>query len=159
RQVVLQLQSQLIVHVDLDGDEQELAHSQDWNAFHLGGQFLRELPVRFSARASASARLALVVTPCRSTPRCTMVCAICGRTPEMMHSAPMSRSAVTVLSRCWATRVSTVGTPVMSRMAICAPVSTTLFSRVSMTTCVRAESSVPIIGIARMPSHSFTTGV
>ena len=34
RQVVLQLQRELIVHVDLDGDEQELAHPQDWNAFH-----------------------------------------------------------------------------------------------------------------------------
>ena len=36
RQVVLQFQRELIVHVDLDGDEQELAHPQDWDAFHLG---------------------------------------------------------------------------------------------------------------------------
>jgi hypothetical protein len=100
RQVVLKLERHLIVHVDLDGDEQELAHPQYWDSFH--GQLLLErmLPVRLSASASASARFALVVTPCRSTPRCTMVCAICGRTPEMMHSAPMSRNAVTVLSRC-----------------------------------------------------------
>ena len=28
-----------------------------------------------------------------------------------------------------------------------------------MTTCVRALSSVPIIGKARIPSQSFTTGV
>ena len=36
-----------------------------------------------------------------------------GRMPLMMHSAPISRMAVTVFSRCWATSVSTVGTPVM----------------------------------------------
>ena len=47
-----------------------------------------------------------------------MVWAICGRMPLMMQSAPISRAAVTVLSRCWATSVSTVGTPVMSMMAI-----------------------------------------
>ena len=46
-----------------------------------------------------------------------MVCAICGRMPLMMHSAPISRAAVMVLSRCWATSVSTVGTPVMSMIA------------------------------------------
>ena len=39
----------------------------------------------------------------------------------MMQSAPIRRAAVTVFSRCWATRVSTVGTPVMSMMAISAP--------------------------------------
>ena len=55
--------------------------------------------------------------------------------------------------------VSTVGTPVMSMMAISAPVSTMRWSRLSITTCVRALSSVPISGRARMPSHSFTTGV
>ena len=46
-----------------------------------------------------------------------MVCAICGRTPLMMHSAPISRAAVIVFSRCCATSVSTVGTPVMSMIA------------------------------------------
>ena len=50
-----------------------------------------------------------------------MVCAICGRMPLMMQSAPISRAAATVLSRCCATSVSTVGTPVMSMMAIAAP--------------------------------------
>ena len=88
-----------------------------------------------------------------------MVCAICGRMPLMMQSAPISRAAVTVLSRCWATSVSTVGTPVMSMMAMSAPVSTMRCSRLSITTCVRALSSVPISGSARMPSQSFTTGV
>ncbi len=53
-----------------------------------------------------------------------MVCAICGRMPLMMQSAPISRAAATVFSRCCATSVSTVGTPVMSMMAISAPVST-----------------------------------
>ena len=88
-----------------------------------------------------------------------MVCAICGRIPLMMQSAPMSRAAATVLSRCWATRVSTVGTPVMSMIASGAPVSTMRWSRLSMTTWVRALSSVPISGRARMPSQSSTTGV
>jgi hypothetical protein len=41
-----------------------------------------------------------------------MICAICGRMPLMMQSAPMRRAADTVLSRCWAVSVSTVGTPV-----------------------------------------------
>ena len=47
-----------------------------------------------------------------------MVCAICGRMPLMMQSAPMRRAAATVFIRCCATSVSTVGTPVMSMMAI-----------------------------------------
>ena len=64
----------------------------------------------------------------------------------MMHSAPMSRAAATVFSRCWATSVSTVGTPVMSMIAMPAPVSTIRWSNVSITICVRALSSVPISG-------------
>ena len=47
-----------------------------------------------------------------------MVCAICGRMPLMMQSAPIRRAAATVFSRCCATSVSTVGTPVMSMMAM-----------------------------------------
>ena len=47
-----------------------------------------------------------------------MVCAICGRMPLMMQSAPISCAAATVLSRCCATSVSTVGTPVMSMIAM-----------------------------------------
>ena len=97
--------------------------------------------------------------PCRSMPRCTMVCAICGRMPLMMQSAPIRRIAVTVLSRCCATSVSTVGTPVMSMMASSEPVSTMRVSSDSITSCVRLESSVPIIGTASTPSHSLTTGV
>ena len=58
---------------------------------------------------SASASVALVTTSPSSTPRCTMVCAICGRMPLMMQSAPISRAAATVLRRCCATSVSTVG--------------------------------------------------
>ena len=77
----------------------------------------------------------------------------------MMQSAPIRRMAVTVLSRCCATSVSTVGTPVMSMIAISEPVSTIRCSSDSITTCVRALSSVPIIGSARTPSHSLTTGV
>ena len=85
-------------------------------AARAGGATAR--PVRVSAIANASASVALVTTSPRSTPRCTMVCAICGRMPLMMQSAPISRAAATVLSRCCATSVSTVGTPVMSMMAI-----------------------------------------
>ena len=77
----------------------------------------------------------------------------------MMQSAPISRAAATVLSRCCATSVSTVGTPVMSMIAIVESVSTMRSSRLSMTTWVRALSSVPISGTATTPSHSFTTGV
>ena len=36
----------------------------------------------------------------------------------MMQSAPIRRAAVTVFSRCWAVSVSTVGTPVMSMIAM-----------------------------------------
>ena len=88
-----------------------------------------------------------------------MVCAICGRMPLMMHSAPIRRAAATVFIRCCATSVSTVGTPVMSRMATVASFSTIASSRLSITICVRSLSSVPISGRARMPSQSCTTGV
>ena len=92
-------------------------------------------------------------------PRCTIVCAICGRMPLMMQSAPISCAAATVLSRCCATSVSTVGTPVISMTAMLEPVATSRSSRLSITTWVRSLSSVPISGSARMPSHSCTTGV
>jgi hypothetical protein len=108
---------------------------------------------------NASASVALVVTCPRSTPRWTMVCAICGRMPLMMQSAPMRRVAATVFRRCCATSVSTVGTPVMSMIAIAAPVSTIFCRSDSMTICVRALSSVPTSGSARMSFHSSTTGV
>ena len=94
-----------------------------------------------------------------SMPSATIVCAICGRMPEMMHSAPISRAATTVLSRCWATWVSTAGTPVMSMIACCEPVSTRVCSSFSITTWVRAESRVPTSGTATTPSQSLTTGV
>jgi hypothetical protein len=47
----------------------------------------------------------------------------------------------------------------MSMMAIVESVSTMRSSRLSMTTCVRALSSVPIRGRATTPSQSLTTGV
>src|SRR5919204_2845746 len=162
-EIVLQRHGQTVVHVDLDADQEELVHLEDRNALHARpyGFAVRVMlaPVRCSAMAKASASVALVITVLSSTPRWTMVCAICGRMPLMMQSAPMSRAAATVLSRCCATSVSTVGTPVMSMMAIDAPVSTIRCRRFSMTTCVRALSSVPISGSARMPSDSCTTGV
>ena len=88
-----------------------------------------------------------------------MVWAICGRMPEMMQSAPISRAATTVLRMCWATWVSTAGTPVMSMIAYGEPVSTSVCSSRSITTWARAESSVPTSGTATTPSHSLTTGV
>ncbi len=94
-----------------------------------------------------------------SSPRCTIVWAICGRMPLMMQSAPIRRAADTVLIKCCATSVSTVGTPVMSMIAISAPVSTIACKRLSITVWVRWLSSVPINGNARMPCHSSTTGV
>jgi hypothetical protein len=92
-------------------------------------------------------------------PSDTIVCATCGRMPQMMHSAPSSRAALTVLRRCCATSVSTVGTPVMSITAWSAPVATSVSRSFSITSWVRAESSVPTSGTAMMPSQSRTTGV
>ena len=47
----------------------------------------------------------------------------------------------------------------MSMIAIVESVSTMRSSRLSITTWVRALSSVPISGSATTPSQSFTTGV
>ena len=91
--------------------------------------------------------------------RWTMVCAICGRMPLMMQSAPIRRAAATVFSRCWATSVSTVGTPVMSMMAISRAGRDDLLQQVLHHDLGAALSSVPISGRARMPSHRCTTGV
>src|SRR5262245_30739010 len=163
-EVVLQRHRQAVVHVHLDADEQKLVHLENRNALHVRipqALCVRPMaaPVFCRATMNASASVALVTTEASSTPRWTIVCAICGRMPLMMQSAPMSRAAATVFSRCWATSVSTVGTPVMSMMAMDAPVSTMRCRRFSITTCVRALSSVPISGRARIPSHSCTTGV
>ena len=84
-EVVLQRHGEFVVHVHLDRDQQEVAHAQDGDAFHQVA-LVTVRPARFNASASASARFALVTMPCRSRPRCTMVCAICGRTPLMMAS-------------------------------------------------------------------------
>src|SRR5579864_8707632 len=166
-EVVLQRHGQAVVHVDLNADEQTVADLEDRNLFHAAysagvwadlARSTTVLPTRRRARANASAIVALEVTD-KSTPRCTIVCAICGRMPLMMQSAPISRAAETVFSRCCATSVSTVGTPVMSMIAICEPEATICCSRLSITICVRLLSSVPISGTATMPSQSCTTGV
>src|ERR1700733_9885665 len=173
-QILFQCGRQTIVHVDLNGHQQRIPEFEDWNAIHCYRSFPASVlfwsevavvfflvtirPVRSSAIASASAKVAFEMT-FSSTPKCTMVCAICGRMPLMMQSAPMRRAAATGLSRCCAVSVSTVGTPVISMIAIDASVSTIAWRRVSITTCVRWLSNVPIIGNARMPSHSLTTGV
>ena len=156
-----------VVHVHLDVTSRNVAHLEDRDAFHcrppvsargLGATRDRARCAAARARTRRPASPWSITSP-RSTPRWTIVCAICGRMPLMMQSAPISRAAATVLSRCCATSVSTVGTPVMSMIAIAAPVSTMRCSRLSITTCVRSLSSVPISGSARMPSQSLTTGV
>src|SRR5262249_29143292 len=126
-----------VVHVHLDGDEQRVPELQDRDTVHRHSPFsagfcglsfwaalalTTERPVRLSATAKASASVALEMT-LSSTPRWTIVCAICGRMPLMMQSAPIRRAAETVLSKCCAVSVSTVGTPVMSMIAISAPSS------------------------------------
>jgi hypothetical protein len=78
-------------------------------------------PVRESATANASASVAFVTTELRSTPRWTMVCAICGRMPLIIHSAPKRRAAPTVVSTCRATNRYTGGTPGISKNATPAP--------------------------------------
>src|SRR6185437_16679919 len=35
REIILQLQRKAIVHINLNGDQQEVSHAQDWNTFHL----------------------------------------------------------------------------------------------------------------------------
>src|SRR5262249_8773297 len=177
REIFFERRREPVVHIDLDGHEQRIPELEDRNAVHdaysagccsgvvflafsisPGLSFRTPRPVRLSATAKASASVALEMT-LSSTPRCTMVCAICGRMPLMMQSAPIRRAAATVFSRCCAVRVSTVGTPVMSMMAISAPSSTMCWSRFSITTWVRSLSRVPMIGSASTPSQSFTTGV
>src|SRR5690606_15676220 len=126
-EILLERRGHAVVHVYLYGDQQRVAELQNGNSIHdmraqarcsaLIGTTVRL--TRRSARASASANVALETT-FSSTPRCTMVCAICGRMPLTMQSAPINRAAATVLSRCCAVSVSTVGTPVISMMAITA---------------------------------------
>src|SRR5262249_7564939 len=133
RQIVLQREREVIAHIYLNRHQEVLAHLQDGNALERHAFFVATLrPSWRIAMANASASVALVMTFDRSTPRCTMVCAICGRMPETMHSAPIRRAAATVLRRCCATSVSTVGTPVMSMMAISELVSTMRWSSVSI---------------------------
>src|SRR5215472_17735834 len=133
------------MHIHLNGYEQKLSHSQNWNLFHGTSCFYGSTdsffwgrtslnPERWIAKENASERVAFVVTSRRLIPKCTMVCAICGRTPLMMQSAPIRRAAVTVLRRCWATTVSTVGTPVMSMIATLELVCTIACSNDSITT-------------------------
>src|SRR5690606_11653472 len=128
RKIVLERDRKPVVHVDLYRDEQRIAHLQNRDSIHESrtqrGAAVETSttvrPMRSNATAKASARLDFVTTT-RSTPKCTIVCAICGRIPLTMRAAPIKRAAATVLSRCCATRVSTVGSPAMSMIAISAP--------------------------------------
>ena len=87
-----------------------------------------------------------------------MVCAICGRTPLMMQSAPIRRIAVTVFSRCWATGVDRRHTGDIDDGDLRTGIDDALQQRFHHHR-VRCESRVPIIGRASTPSHSLTTGV
>ncbi len=150
-EVLLERERDLVLQVDLDRDQQDVADAQDRDALHSaapGDLALDDVLSRSGAARAAARRPASPWWRCRRT-RCRArrsVCAICGRMPEMMHSAPSSRAAITVLSRCWATWVSTAETPVMSMIACSEPVSTSACSSFSITTWVRAESRVPTSG-------------
>src|SRR5690606_10764814 len=139
-EVLLELQGGVVLEVDLDRDEERRADLEDGDGVgHAGSPARRVSRPERSASTSASARLARVRMSPNSMPSATIVCAICGRMPLIVHSAPMRRAATTVLSRCCATWVSTAGTPVMSMIACSLPVSTSVLSSFSMTTWVRAE--------------------
>src|ERR1043166_4748641 len=116
-------------------------------------------PIISRASLMPSDICARVVICVRSMPSCTIVCAIAGLTPVRMQRAPIRRAAVTVLMRWLATSVSIVRTPVMSRMAIVLPVSTTFCSRASIIIWARRESSVPMIGSVKILSQTLMTGV
>src|SRR5215213_8377073 len=167
RQILLQRHRHSIVHIHLDRDEEAVADPHDRDFAHYdyscgtaagAGRLTTLLPSRRSAKPKASAIVAFDTTP-SSRPRWTIVCAIAGRMPLRMQSAPISRAAEIVLIRCCATSVSTVGTPVMSIIAISALEATICSNRLCMTICVRSLSSVPISGSAKIPSQSRTTGV
>ena len=171
-QIVLQRHRQPIVHVHLDGDQQELAHLEDRDAFHDQSSPVRRAPsslhVRrrglpdsaprgraLSATANASASVAFVDHVAEIDAQ--MDDRLRDLRPDAADDAvgahqPRRRDGLQQMLRHRACRPS--GTPVMSMIAISAPVSTMRCSRFSMTTCVRALSSVPISGSARMPSHS-----
>jgi hypothetical protein len=121
----------------------------------LAGRAADANPRRASAVASAPASVALVVTSPSATPRWTIVWAIWGRMPLMMQSAPISRAADTVLREVLCDQGIDRRDPVMS-MTRSAPVSTIRWRRLSITTWVRALSSVPISGSASTPSHNCT---
>ena len=55
-QVVLQRQGELVVHVHLDRDQEELAHLEDRNAVHGGLDYARGAVTRATPRLSASER-------------------------------------------------------------------------------------------------------
>src|SRR4051794_625961 len=92
RQLFLQRDRGAVVHVHLDRRDQTLPNFENRNALHVVSFYVfatTALPVRPSARRKASASVAFVMTSVSSTPRWTIVCAICGRMPLMMQSAPI----------------------------------------------------------------------
>ena len=137
-EIVLERHRQAVVHVHLDRDQQAVAHLQDRDvapsgvrrSCRVGARSTTASPSRRERQGESVGQRRLGDDTPRSTPRWTMVCAICGRMPLMMQSAPISRAAATVLIRCCATNVSTVGTPVMSMIAISAPVLDDLLEQV-----------------------------
>src|SRR5215207_7547567 len=171
-EVLLELQRIVVVELVLDGGDKHVAETDDGHLCHYGVT-LSELtgclvlppcrstasPRREKARANPLARVARVVMCDRSMPSWTRVIAVREESPTMKTSAPSSRAAETVSSRCWATAVSTTGTPVISRSTISEPVATIRSSSVSVMSWARAVSTLPTMGSARIPSQTSSTGV
>src|SRR5215472_8022534 len=116
-------------------------------------------PTIWNASWSACRRVLRLRSRPRSIPRWTMARAVSGRTPLMMLVAPMSVAACTVRSRCWATWVSVVGTPLMSRMTTSACSWAIRSSRLSVIRAARSELRVPMMGSASTLSQTWITGV
>lgn len=83
RKVLLERQHTLVLEIDLDGYQENVADLQNRYLLHQ----LR-LKTSTPLRRNASASDALVAMSPNSMPSPTMVWAICGRIPEMVHSAP-----------------------------------------------------------------------
>ena len=112
-------------------------------------------PVRFNAKAKASASEALETT-LSSTPRCTIVCAICGLMPHDAIGPHQPRGGDRLEEMLGNQRVDggNAGNVDDRDRGL---LSTIAWSRFSITTWVRI-SSVSMSGTATISSQSLTTG-
>ena len=140
--------------------QEELAHLEDRDAFHrvAASAFgpARATTVEPDARAarprSASASVALVITSPSSTPRWTIVWAICG--PDAADDAVRAhqpRRGDRLQQVLGDERVHGRHAGDVDDRDARARSRRSCWSRLSITTCVRALSSVPISGRARTP--------